>query len=149
MIWLQTEEAEGRALYLDIHRVEQRQQGERLCYSVSGMLGNGLDEGEVLIEVGSEVDVTFVDEWMPGRGLPAFVAEAGREAVSSALAEELSALCFCVENFPSLESRPRKEVTGYRVDGRWLALRPPFYGEQLELPMGIAEPGPAWERRVA
>ena len=149
MIWLQTEEENGRALYLDIHRVEQRQQGERLCYSVLGMLGNGLDEGEVLIEVGSDVDVTFVDEWLPGRALPAFVAEVGREAVISALAGELSATYFCVENFPSLESRPRKEVTGYRVDGKWLALRPPFYGEQLELPMGIAEPGPAWERRVA
>jgi hypothetical protein len=149
MIWLQTEEANGRALYLDIHRVEQRQQGERLCYSVLGMLGNGLEEGEVLIEVGSGVDVTFVDEWMPGRGLPAFIAETGRESVSSALAGELSAVFFCIENFPSMEVRPRRRVTGYRADGRWMALRPPYYGEQLELPMGIAETSPVWARNVA
>ena len=149
MIWLQMEEENGRSLYLDIHRVEQRQQGEWLCYSVVGMLGNGLEEGEVLIEVGSEVDVTFVDDWMPGRGLPAFIAEAGREKVSSALAGELSAIFFCVENFPSLEVRPRRQVTGYRADGRWMALRPSHYAEQLELPMGVGETAPAWERRVA
>jgi hypothetical protein len=149
MIWLQMEEENGRALYLDIQRVEQRQQRERLCYSVVGMLGNGLEEGEVLIEVGSGVEVIFVDEWMPGRGLPAFVAEAGRETVSSALADELSAIFFCVENFPSLEVRPRRQVTGYRADGRWMALRPRHYAEQLELPMEVGETAPAWNRSVA
>jgi len=149
MIWLQMEEANGRALYFDIHRVEQRQQGERLCYSVLGMLGDGLDEGEVLIEVGSEVEVTFVDEWMPGRELPAFVAETGRETVSSALAGELSAIFFCIENFPSLESRPRRQVTGYRADGRWMALRPRHYPEQMELPMEVRDCGAEWNRSVA
>lgn len=149
MIWLQSEEANGRALYLDIHRVEQRHQEERLCYSVIGMLGNGLEEGEVLIEVGSEVEVTFVDEWMPGRQLPDFVAETGRETVSSALAGELAGVFFCIENFPSLEARPRRQVTGYRSDGRWMALRPRQYPEQLELPMGVGETGTSWERSVA
>jgi len=149
MIWLQMEEENGRTLYLDIHRVEQRQQGERLCYSVVGMLGNGLEEGEVLIEVGSEVDVTFVDDWMPGRGLPAFITEAGRETVASALAGELSAMFFCVENFLSLDVRPRRQVTGYRADGRWMALRPRHYAEQLELPMEVGETAPAWNRSVA
>jgi len=149
MIWLQTEEHNGNALYLDIHRVEQRQQGGRVCFTVSGMLGDGLDEGEVLVEIGAGSEVTFVDEWLPGQRLPAFVADVGREAVAAALTEAAAEMLFCVENFPSRETRPRRKVTGFRADGRWMALRPRQYAEQMELPMGVKETSPDWQRDVA
>ena len=149
MIWLQTEEHHGNALYLDIHRVEQSQHGERICFSVSGTLGDGHDEGEVLVEIGSMSEVTFVDEWLPGTKVPAFVAEVGRETVGAALVEAVAELLFCVESFPSLEARPRRKVTGFRSDGRWMALRPMNYAEQMELPMGVKETASGWHRDVA
>jgi hypothetical protein len=149
MIWLQTEEQNGNALYLDIHRVEQRQQGGRVCFSVAGMLGNGRDEGEVLVEIGTGSEVTFVDEWLPGQRVPAFVFDVGRETVTGALIEAVAEMLFCVENFPSREARPRRKVTGFRADGRWMALRPRHYAEQMELPIGVKETSPEWRRSVA
>lgn len=145
MVWLQPAKENGNALYLDIHRVEQQREG----YAVTGMLGDGHGECEVLVEVGATVEVTYVDEWLPGRSLPAFMIAAGRDAVTAAVSAAAADLVFCVENFPSIKNRPRRQVTGYRADGRWMALRSPCYGEQLELPVGVAEVPSGWRLGAA
>lgn len=146
MVWLHTA---GKNLYLDIHRVEQRQEGDNCSYVISATLGDGRDEGEVLVEVGRGVDVTFLDAWLPGRSLPPFLDGAGREGAVRALTAELSAMLFCVESFPSLEGRPLRRVTGFRAEGRWLALRPGHYGESSDLPSGSAEVPLQWQAGAA
>ena len=61
MIWLDICDEQGNAIYFDIHHVEKRRVKRRWRHSVSGICGNGLFEVEVLVEPGSEGEVTFVD----------------------------------------------------------------------------------------
>jgi hypothetical protein len=131
MIWLDLTDDEGRGCYLDVRGIEARHRRGETLFAISGVLGDGVEEAEVLVEVGPQVEVTFLDDVFPGRLEP--------EALRCALAEAVAAMAFCIESFPSLEERPRQRVTGYRAEGHWLPLRPQRYGEQLELPLVVAE----------
>jgi hypothetical protein len=131
MIWLDLTDDEGRGCYLDVRGIEPRRRRGETLFAISGVLGDGVGEAEVLVEVGPQVEVTFLDP-APSRRL-------APEALRSALAEAAGRLAFCLDSFPSLEGKPRQRVTGYRAQGHWLALRPQRYGEQLELPLVVAE----------
>lgn len=147
MIYLDMVEGEDRGIYFDIQAVEQRGSNQETVYALTGTLGDGACEEQVLVELGRQVEVTFVDAWLGRRSGVALTAE--KDDLETALAASLERLLFCVENFPSLEGKPRARVVGYRSEGRWLPLRPAGYGEQLELPMGVAEDAGPWRCAVA
>ena len=83
MIYIGTAEADGSAIYFDIHAAER--QGRGLCFS--GTVGDGCYEGEVLVEVGRNEEVTFVDAWLGGSGFSDFIARCGTEILKSSLLE--------------------------------------------------------------
>lgn len=147
MVWLPVAGENGNALYLDIHSAELRHRAGEALFAVTGTLGDGLFEGLVLVEVSEEkTEVTFADAWLSAAELRAFFQRTDRAAVEAGLAEAAAAMVFCVDNFPSLAGRPRREVVGLSVDGRPVAL-PEADTDQLELPMGVSEEAVAW--RVA
>lgn len=131
MVWLNATDENGNGLYLNIYRVEQRG-GE--CFALHGTVGDGFYEGDVLVEIANAVKITFADQWLHRRALEDFFARAGRSSVEGAIAEKASEMYFCVDNFPSLENRPRREVVGFRSEGRLYPI-PSLREEQLELPM--------------
>jgi hypothetical protein len=137
----------GGAVYLDVQQAESRHSGGRDIFALVGTLGDGVHEGQVLVEIGPTVEVTFVDEWLPGGDLDPLFRRLGRETVAKAIVQAASGLLFCVEDSLPVKGVPR--ITGYSSDGRWFNLRPRDYGEQLELPLLVAEPAAAWERRAA
>jgi hypothetical protein len=81
MIYIETTECDGSAIYFDIHAAEQAGRGLRVC----GTVGDGQYEGEVLVEVGSSSEVTFADAWLGGAGLVDFLRRCGTETLESAL----------------------------------------------------------------
>ncbi len=149
MLWLQSETPENLNLYLDIQQVEERQFRGRSFFAVSGICGDGLWEGEVLVEVGEEISVTFVDEWLqrqPPENLP---APLDRQPLAEALVKTLSGARFCLGNMPASTERSRRRILGCSAAGRWFPERPREWGEQLVLPLGVAEAGSSWEQRAA
>lgn len=83
MIYIATEELEGRGVYFDTHSVERSGRGVRVC----GTVGDGCYEGEVLIEVGGEAEVTFVDQWLGSREAVSFLSRCGADRLRAALVE--------------------------------------------------------------
>jgi hypothetical protein len=149
MLWLETGSAESRPLYFDVQQVEERQFRGRSFYAVTGVCGDELWEGEVLIEVGAEATATFVDDWLaPGR-LAGFFLRHDRAGVETALIQALTGARFCLESFPAGEGNSRRQVVGLAAGGRWLPLRPRTWAEQLELPLAVAEGTGAWSRHAA
>jgi len=139
MIWLDMTEENGSAFYLDIRGIEPRRRRGETLYAISGVLGDGRNEAEVLVDVGSEVEVVFVDEWLNKGRLRDLFSRVSREELVSALVESAAGISFCIESFPALEGKSRQKVRGYRTDGHWLPVRPQSYVEQLELPLIVAE----------
>lgn len=113
MVWLDIAEENGSGFYLDIRGIEPRRVRGNAVFAVSGVLGDGRDEVEVLVEVGHEVEVLFVDEWLR-KGLGGLFARVNREELVSALAESITGISFCIEGLPALEGRPWQRVGGYR-----------------------------------
>ena len=134
MVWLNAEDVNGNGLYLHIHRMEQRVAGQGI-FALHGTVGDGYYEGEVLLEVGEDVEITFADQWLDRFSLESFFERTDRQKVESALARTVSSMTFCVDNFPSFQNRPRKEIVAYRSEGRNYPVRPLGGEEQLELPM--------------
>ncbi len=117
MIYIATAESDGSAIYFDIHAAERKGGGLR----VSGMVGDGSYEGEVLVETGHEVAVTFADAWLGGAGFREFLRRCGPRQLEAALVES-------VLNLPKMRVR-RTAPRGCGVkldDGR------------------TAEAGPSW-----
>lgn len=85
MIYIATTEANGTAVYFDIHATERQGRGLR----ISGLVGDGDYEGEVLVETGREVVVTFVDAWLGGAGFHDFMQRCGAEKLEAALVESV------------------------------------------------------------
>ena len=139
MIWLDMTEENGRGLYLDIRGIEPRRLRGDTVFTISGVLGDGQDEADVLLDVGNEVEVVFVDDWLNKVRQGGLFARVSREDLVGALVERAAGMSFCIESFPALEGRPKQRVRGYRSDGHWLPVRPPSYSDQLELPLGVAE----------
>jgi len=64
MLWLELIGTNSGAFYLDICSCEVHSRPERFAWSMSGILGDGHRESPVLIEVGEEVCITFLqDDW--------------------------------------------------------------------------------------
>lgn len=83
MIYLETTAADGSAVYFDVYAAERHGRGLR----VSGTIGDGHYEGEVLVEVGRSDEVTFADAWLGGAGLDDFLARCGAEVIARDLIE--------------------------------------------------------------
>lgn len=139
MIWLDMTEENGSGLYLDIRGIEPRRLRGDTVFTVSGVLGDGQDEADVLLDIGKEVEVVFVDDWLSKVRPGGLFARVSREDLVGALVEKVVGMSFCVESFPALEGKPRQQVRGYRSGGPWLPVRPPSYSDQLELPLWVAE----------
>lgn len=87
MLVLPLREQNGAAIYLDIHHVEWRQKGGAWQYAVSALLGDGWYEGEVLIEAGDRVQLTFADEWLGGGEIRDLFRRVSRESLQQAVRE--------------------------------------------------------------
>ena len=136
MVWLDVAETNGSGLYLDVRGVEWRQQhGGRIC-AVTGMLGDGQYEGDVLLEVNGDVDVTFADAWLAPQRLDSFFSRIDRPDLEAALgvaARELAAALSGSGRSRSDEAFARPQCPPHPAHG------------QLELPL----PGDAGTARSA
>ena len=87
MVWLDVTGYDGNALYFVTDRIERLSGMRTEGFTVSGILGDGGYEGEVIVEVGENPQVTFVDAWLARGDFSRFVASIDRERVSAALTE--------------------------------------------------------------
>jgi len=78
-------EQSGETIYFDIHHLEWRQERDKPHWAVSGLLGDGWYEGEVLVEVGEKSEVTFADEWLGRPQIGELFQRLGRERLREAL----------------------------------------------------------------
>lgn len=85
MIYIGTTENNGSAIYFDIYAAEKQGRGLR----VSGTIGDGCYEGEVLVELGRHDSVTFADAWLGGEGFHEFIDRCDSSAVEVALLESV------------------------------------------------------------
>lgn len=119
MIYIGTTEDDSSAIYFDIHAAEQQGRGVR----ISGTVGDGSYEGEVLVEVGRNDSVTFADAWLGGAGFQEFLARCGARQLEQSLLE-------AVRELPLFQCRPCLP-----------------HGNGLAYAAGIvAEPAPRWQR---
>lgn len=81
MIYIGTTDNSGSAIYFDIHAAVRQGGGMR----ISGTIGDGCYEGEVLVEVGRSDSVTFADAWLGGSGFAEFIARCGSDVLEKAL----------------------------------------------------------------
>ena len=95
MIYIGTTQNNGSAIYFDIYAAEQQGHDVRFC----GILGDGLYEGEVLVEVGRHDCVTFADAWLGGTGFSEFMERCSSEVLERALLDS-------VREMPVFQSRP-------------------------------------------
>lgn len=61
MVWLDICDEQGNTFYFDVHHVERKRVARRWRHAVSGICGNGLLEMSVLVELGGQGEVTYVD----------------------------------------------------------------------------------------
>lgn len=87
MLVLTLGEQTGETVYLDIHHAEWRQRTGAPHWAVSALLGDGWYEGEVLIEAGDRVQVTFADEWIGHSKIGELFNRVGRETLMVAIRE--------------------------------------------------------------
>lgn len=85
MIYIGTTQNNGSAIYFDIYSAEREGRGVR----ISGTVGDGSYEGEVMVEVGRNDSVTFADAWLGGEGFSEFIARCGSELLESALLDSV------------------------------------------------------------
>lgn len=90
MIYIGTTENNGSAIYFDIHSAERQGRGMRL----SGTIGDGCYEGEVLVETGRSESVTFADAWLGGSGFAEFIDRCGMTMLEEALLETVREIPF-------------------------------------------------------
>ena len=94
MIYIGTTQDNGSAIYFDIHAAERQGRGMR----ISGTVGDGCYEGEVLVEVGRNDCVTFVDAWLGGTGFREFIDRCSGGDLEEALLDS-------VRGMPIFQSR--------------------------------------------
>lgn len=92
MVWLDVADNNGNALYFVTDRIERLSGMWAEGFTVSGILGDGGYEGEVIVEVGENPRVTFVDAWLSRGDFSRFAASIDRERVSAALTEVAAGL---------------------------------------------------------
>ncbi len=146
MLYLATGNLENDPLYFDIQSIEERRYRGRHFFAVHGVCGDGRSEGEVLVEVGAETTVTFVDDYLAPLRLREFFQRHDRGRVTAALCQAMADLQVCLQGVPG-ETKSR--VLGCSAQGRWLPQRARTWEEQLELPLVIAEERAVWRRQAA
>jgi hypothetical protein len=104
MLVLTLGEQTGETVYLDIHHAEWRQRSGSPRWAVSALLGDGWYEGEVLIEGGEQVEVTFADEWLGDMQIRELFSRVGRENLLSAIREAVKN--HRLENFSAMRNLP-------------------------------------------
>jgi len=88
MIYIGTEVEEGGGVYVDVHAVTRRRKGLEL----HAVIGDGRYEGELLVEIGSAVEITFVDAlWGDAKGLRVFLDRHGEGRIRDELRTTLCA----------------------------------------------------------
>ncbi len=105
MIYIGTTEINGSAIYFDIYATER--QGR--CVRISGTIGDGCYEGEVLVEIGHNDSVTFADAWLGGPGFSEFIDRCGSDVLQSALLESVREMSL----FQTRRSQPHGNSTSY------------------------------------
>jgi len=85
MIYVGTTQDNGSAIYFDIHSAERF--GRGVC--ISGTLGDGCYEGEVLVELGSTESVTFADAWLRSDAYYEFVERCDLPQLVSSLLDSV------------------------------------------------------------
>lgn len=88
MIYIGTTKYSGSAIYFDIYAAVRQGRGMR----ISGTIGDGCYEGEVLVEVGRSDSVTFADAWLGGAGFAEFLERCGSDLLVNALLESVREL---------------------------------------------------------
>jgi hypothetical protein len=83
MIYIGTTGNNGSAIYFDVYSAERQGRGLR----ISGTIGDGCYEGDVLVELGRSDCVTFADAWLGGSGFTEFMARCGTDMLERALLE--------------------------------------------------------------
>lgn len=83
MIYLCNSEYGNLAVYLDVHAMERQEKG----FALSATLGDGHYEGDVMVEVGVDVDIAFADRWLDRAGLEGFFDRVDQRTVEAALAD--------------------------------------------------------------
>lgn len=86
MIYVGTTTDNGSAIYFDIHAAERLGRGVR----ISGTIGDGSYEGEVLVEIGRTDSVTFADAWLGGFGYSEFANRCNLDLLEDALLDAVS-----------------------------------------------------------
>ncbi|ABA88469.1 hypothetical protein Pcar_1220 [Syntrophotalea carbinolica DSM 2380] len=89
MLVLSLGEQSGETVYLDIHHAEWCQRSGTPRWALSALLGDGWYEGEVLIESGDQVQVTFADEWLGCSRIGEFFERVDRERLLAAIGKAL------------------------------------------------------------
>lgn len=112
-------------LYLDIHHVEIKVDGERMGLVVSAIIGDGWYEGEVAVALGGEISVTFADQYLDERRIAAFFERFERESLERAICVTVSSLVFSCGR-----RRGRQQVLAYRHEGCVLSLSPMTQGHR-------------------
>ena len=90
MIYIGTTESNGSAIYFDIYATVRQGRGMR----ISGTIGDGFYEGEVLVEVGRNDSVTFADAWLGGAGFTEFIDRCNSDVLKKALLESVREIPF-------------------------------------------------------
>jgi hypothetical protein len=88
MVYIGTTAEDGSAVYFDVRSIERCTDGIR----VTGTIGDGQYEGEVLVELGSSSEVTFVDAWLGGLGYREFITRFDREVLQQDLLDSLRSI---------------------------------------------------------
>ncbi len=87
MVWLNVADENGSALYFDVEKVERAQNGKSAGYSLSGTIGNGQYEGQVLVDIGAVGEVVFVDQWLGDAGFSDFNRQVDIEKLRQSIIE--------------------------------------------------------------
>lgn len=90
MVYVGTTDDNGSAIYFDIHSAERLGK----CVCISGTIGDGSYEGEVLVELGNSESVTFADAWLRNDGFSEFVDRCDLSLLKSALIDSLREMPF-------------------------------------------------------
>lgn len=106
-------------LYLDIHHVDIKVDGDRISLVVSAIIGDGWYEGELAVALGGETRVTFADQYLDERRIAPFFERFERESLEQAISVTVSSLIFSCGR-----RRGRQQVLAYRHEGCVLPLLP-------------------------
>lgn len=93
MVTIETGTATGATLYLDIHHAELTPAGVRLC----AILGDGWYEGEVILEVGEEIALTFADLYLDEGKIRPFLRRTDRGELERAVGAAVGPMKFSVD----------------------------------------------------